>query len=195
MMKPRPRLLLIDNFDSFTYNLWDYFIRLGAACEVVRNDRYGISGTPDAGDFDGIVLSPGPGRPEDAGGMMSSLRDHHENKPILGICLGHQAIGLLFGASLVRAIRPVHGKTSLISHSGNSVFSGLPPGIPVMRYHSLVLADFPEERLEKTAWTDEGEIMAFRHRTLPLTGLQFHPESIQTAYGLDMLRNWLEEHF
>lgn len=194
MMNPRPRLLLIDNFDSFTYNLWDYFLRLGASCEVVRNDRLGNL-RADSGSFDGIVLSPGPGRPEDAGGMMEVLAGCQQTVPVLGICLGHQAIGTLFGASLVKAARPMHGKTSLISHTGSSVFSGLPSRLPVMRYHSLVLEDIPEVHLEKTAWTDTGEVMALRHRILPLTGVQFHPESIQTGYGLEMLGNWLKEHF
>lgn len=194
MMNPRPRLLLIDNFDSFTYNLWDYFLRLGASCEVLRNDRLGHIRL-DGDAYDGIVLSPGPGRPEDAGGMMEVLAACQKALPILGICLGHQAIGLMFGASLVKASKPMHGKTSVISHTGGSVFRGLPARLSVMRYHSLVLDDFPDAHLEKTAWTDEGEVMAFRHRSLPLSGLQFHPESIQTGHGLDMLGNWLDQCF
>jgi anthranilate synthase component 2 len=192
MMSPRPRLLLIDNFDSFTYNLWDYFLRLGVSCEVVRNDRL-ENIRADSSAYDGIVLSPGPGRPEHAGRMMEVLAECHKTLPILGICLGHQAIGLLFGATLVKAARPVHGKTSDISHTGNSLFSGLPPRLSVMRYHSLLLQDFPEELLEITAWTEEGEIMALSHRSLPLAGVQFHPESIQTPHGLDMLRNWIDQ--
>lgn len=193
MMSPRPRLLLIDNFDSFTYNLWDYFLRLGAACEVVRNDGLRKIRADD-GSFDGIVLSPGPGRPEHAGGMMEALAACHSTLPMLGICLGHQAIGLYFGARLAKAAKPMHGKTSAVTHTGNSLFAGLPVRLSVMRYHSLLLRDFPEEVLEKTAWTDEGEIMALRHRTLPLAGVQFHPESIQTEYGLDMLRNWIDQY-
>lgn len=125
---------------------------------------------------------------------MEVLAECHKNLPILGICLGHQAIGLLFGAKLVKAARPMHGKTSDISHTGNSLFSGLPARLSVMRYHSLLLQDFSEELLEKTAWTDEGEIMALRHRSLPLAGVQFHPESIQTPDGLDMLRNWIDQY-
>lgn len=194
MKKPSPSLLLIDNFDSFTYNLWDYFLRLGASCRVVRNDQLQASGL-DPQEFDGIVLSPGPSRPEDAGGLMPFIRSHYQTLPMLGICLGHQAIGSFFEVPLEKAKVPMHGKTSSICHSEHPLFSGLPERFSVMRYHSLILRDFPEAPIEVIAWTDEGEIMAFSHKTLPLTGIQFHPESIQTEYGLEMLSNWIEYTF
>ena len=185
----RPSLLLIDNFDSFTYNLWDYFLRLGASCEVVRNDRINLSALK-AGAFDGIVLSPGPRRPENAGFLMDTLSAFHRSTPILGICLGHQAIGSFFGASLVKASKPMHGKISVIEHYGDPVFDGLPASFSVMRYHSLILEDLPPT-LVCTARTGSGEIMALRHRELPLTGIQFHPEAVLTEYGLEILRNWI----
>lgn len=188
-LPPRPSLLLIDNFDSFTYNLWDYFLRLGTSCEVVRNDRIDFSRL-EKGEFDGLVLSPGPQRPQDAGQLMACVEAFYSSIPMLGVCLGHQAIGSFFGASLVKAPVPVHGKTSMIRHNDHRLFAGLPERFSVMRYHSLLLENLPEE-LECIARTDAGEVMALCHRELPLTGIQFHPESILTENGLDLLQNWL----
>jgi anthranilate synthase component II len=189
----RPNLLLIDNFDSFTYNLWDYFLRMGVSCEVVRADQSPLESLRN-GSYDGIVLSPGPQRPKDAGDLMAVIEAFHDRLPMMGVCLGHQAIGEFFGAELVRAIRPVHGKTSRIWHDNDPVFSGLPESFSVMRYHSLVLNTLPET-LERLAWTAEGEIMALRHRNLPLYGIQFHPESILTEFGLEILQNWVRVAF
>ena len=187
--RPRPNLLLIDNFDSFTYNLWHYFLQLGASCEVVRNDHIDINALK-SGSYDGLVLSPGPRKPADAGMLMECVGALHRSVPMLGICLGHQAIGAYFGASLVKASLPVHGKTSRIVHRGDPLFAGLPETFSVMRYHSLILENLPS-CLECIAQTARGEVMALRHRELPLTGIQFHPESVLTEYGLAMLQNWL----
>jgi anthranilate synthase component II len=189
----RPNLLLIDNFDSFTYNLWDYFLRMGVSCEVVRTDQAPVESLRK-GAYDGIVLSPGPQRPKDSGDLMAVIEAFHDRLPMLGVCLGHQAIGEFFGAELVRAIRPMHGKTSQIWRDNDPVFSGLPESFSVMRYHSLVLRALPAA-LEELAWTAEGEIMALRHRHLPVYGIQFHPESILTEFGLDILQNWLRLSF
>lgn len=190
-MTPRlqPNLLLIDNYDSFTYNLWDYFLQLGASCQVIRNDQLDLKKI-ERENYAGIILSPGPEKPEDAGSLMACVKAFHHKLPMLGICLGHQAIGTFFGASLVKARQPVHGKTSSISHQGHPFFAGLPEQFSVMRYHSLILENLPEE-LEAVAWTESGEIMALQHRKLPLAGIQFHPESILTPHGLAILQNWL----
>ena len=187
-------VLVIDNYDSFTYNLVQYLGELGADVSVVRND----AGTVDdviAAQADRIVISPGPGRPEDAGVTMSVIRRLGETTPILGVCLGHQAIGAVFGGDVVRASVPMHGKTSTIEHNSRGVFRGLEGPFVASRYHSLVVSEegFPES-LEITARTkDEGIIMGLRHRTLPIYGVQFHPESILTDEGRRMLRNFLEE--
>ena len=186
---PRPNLLLIDNYDSFTYNLWDYFLQLGADCRVIRNDQIDLA-IVEQEEYDGLILSPGPEKPADAGSLMACVEALYLHLPILGICLGHQAIGTFFGAPLVKAHRPVHGKTSPIAHNGHFLFERLPAQFPVMRYHSLILESLPES-LECIAWTETGEIMALHHRQLPLTGIQFHPESILTPHGLAILRNWL----
>ncbi len=183
-------LLLIDNYDSFTYNLYDYFRQLGATCEVIRNDALSL-GEFTAKEFDALVLSPGPGIPENAGLMMSLIAHFHNKKPILGICLGHQGIGEFFGAKLKKAKLPMHGKTSRIQHNGDSLFEGLPEAFEVMRYHSLLLENIENTPLHPLAKTDEGEIMALAHETLPIIGIQFHPESILTQHGIDILRNWL----
>ena len=194
-MKNRPpSLLLIDNYDSFTYNLWDYFCRLGADCRVIRNDDPALLHIP-ASAFDGMILSPGPQKPADAGMLMEVIRRYHLSKPMLGICLGHQGLGLFFGARLTKAARPMHGKTSRILTSAHPLFSGTGPQPEVMRYHSLLLEDLPSDQLEALAWTESGEIMAMRHHYLPLTGVQFHPESVLTPTGLLILHNWLRMTF
>ncbi|GHA67347.1 anthranilate synthase component II [Pontibacter akesuensis] len=181
-------LLLLDNFDSFTYNLVDYFGRLGVEVEVVRNDvpLQELQKLP----IEAIVLSPGPGTPQAAGSMMDVIRHYHEKVPMLGICLGHQALGEFFGAKLEKGLRPMHGKISKITCTDDAIFEGLPQQMPVVRYHSLVLQHTPESILP-LAHTQEGELMAFRHKSLPLYALQFHPEAALTTYGLHMLRNWV----
>ena len=188
-MKP-PQILILDNYDSFTYNLYDYLSQLGANCTVVRNDTASLSDLM-LYKYDGIVLSPGPGRPEKAGVMMQLIEEYCHRKVILGVCLGMQAIGIHFGAKLVRSIVPVHGKTSEVFHRGEGVFSEILNPTNVMRYHSLVLKSLPD-CLNCTAMTSDNTIMAIRHRSLPLTGLQFHPESILTNDGLQLLNNWLK---
>jgi anthranilate synthase/aminodeoxychorismate synthase-like glutamine amidotransferase len=181
-------LLLLDNFDSFTYNLVDYFGQLGVEVHVVRNDvpLEELQQLP----VTGIVLSPGPGEPRKAGVMMEVIRHYHEQVPMLGICLGHQALGEFFGATLAKGIKPMHGKLSEITCEDDPVFAGLPQKMPVVRYHSLVLKQIPDSIIP-LAYTAEGELMAFRHQDLPLYALQFHPEAALTTYGLEMLRNWL----
>lgn len=185
-----PRILLLDNYDSFTYNLYDYVRQTGAHCTAVRNDAL-LPEQFDCSDWDGLLLSPGPGRPAEAGIMMDLIAQAHTQLPILGICLGHQALGEFFGARLVRAQAPVHGKTSAITHNGHPLFGSLPRRFTVMRYHSLILDSLDDTPLEPLAWTDAGEIMALAHRALPLWGVQFHPESILTEYGLDLMKNWV----
>ena len=186
-------VLVIDNYDSFTYNLVQYLGELGATVRVVRNDVESVDAIGLIG-ADQIVISPGPGRPEDAGVTMAVIRTLGKQTPVLGVCLGHQAIGAVFGGSVVRAPVPMHGKTSTIEHNGRGVFSGLTAPFVASRYHSLVVADegLPDE-LEVTARTQEGGIiMGLRHRSLPIQGVQFHPESILTGEGRHMLRNFLE---
>ncbi len=186
------KLLVIDNYDSFTYNLVQYFGELGAEVIVKRNDEI----TPaEARDLkpDRICISPGPGRPEDAGICPELIGELGFDIPILGVCLGHQCIAQVFGAKIIRAPKLMHGKTSLISHSDKGVFRALPEPFPATRYHSLVveIGSFPES-LEVTATSDDGEIMGLQHRDLPLHGVQFHPESILTSSGKELLRNFLE---
>jgi len=187
-------VLIIDNYDSFTYNLADYLGQLGARLTIWRNDRFELD---DVGRLepDAVVISPGPGTPEDAGLSIPLIKEYAARLPILGVCLGHQAIGAAFGARVVPAVRLMHGKTSPIEHSGQSIFMGLPNPITATRYHSLVIDDLPG-KLEVLAWTpEEGQqtIQAVRHVRLPVIGVQFHPESILTEYGLQLLVNWLGE--
>lgn len=185
------RLLLIDNYDSFTFNLYDYFLRLECKVEVVRNDAADLLSQLAQGNWDGLLLSPGPERPEKAGQLMAALDLAYSSKiPTLGICLGHQAIGLKWGADLERAKLPMHGKVSAISHQGNGLFEDLPQPMSVMRYHSLILENLPG-RLEATAFSPSGEIMALRDKLAPVWGVQFHPESILSPQGLSLLANWL----
>jgi anthranilate synthase/aminodeoxychorismate synthase-like glutamine amidotransferase len=185
-------VLVIDNYDSFTYNLVQYLGELGAEVRVMRNDQVTVDDVVEAKP-DHIVISPGPGRPEDAGVTMNVIRACGRETPILGVCLGHQAIGAVFGGEVVRAGTPMHGKTSTIDHDGRGVFSGIAGPFVASRYHSLVVAEqgLPAE-LEVTARTADGEhIMGLRHREWPVHGVQFHPESILTGEGKTILGNFL----
>jgi anthranilate synthase/aminodeoxychorismate synthase-like glutamine amidotransferase len=185
-------ILVIDNYDSFTYNLVQYLGELGTQPFVRRNDEITVDEVA-ALKPERIVISPGPGRPEQAGITLDVIRTLGATTPLLGVCLGHQAIGMAFGGSVVRAKAPMHGKTSTISHDGQGVFAGIASPFTVGRYHSLVVdrADWPTD-LEITAQTeDDGTVMALRHRELPIYGVQFHPESILTREGHHLLRNFL----
>ena len=185
-------ILLIDNYDSFTYNLYQYLTELGAEVSVVRNDRVILeeirSKKPEA-----IVISPGPGKPNEAGISESVIREFHKTVPILGVCLGHQAIGEVFGGKITKAPIPMHGKTSQIIHNGISIFNSLPIPFPATRYHSLIVAgeNFPEQ-LEILAWTEDNLVMALKHKDYPTVGVQFHPESVMTQNGKTLLRNFLD---
>lgn len=183
------RILVVDNYDSFVFNLVQYLGQLGAECVVLRNDEV----TPaDVLQFDGVLLSPGPGAPADAGICPQIVSECGGQIPIFGVCLGHQVIAEVYGGSVGRAPELLHGKTSLVFHHGDGVLAGLPDPFTATRYHSLAVADegFPEE-LEVTARTDSGVIMALRHRELDIEGVQFHPESVLTEGGHRMLANWL----
>jgi anthranilate synthase/aminodeoxychorismate synthase-like glutamine amidotransferase len=185
-------ICVIDNYDSFTYNLVQYLGELGAEVKVMRNDAVTLDDLARANP-ERIVISPGPGRPEDAGITMDVIRRFGSKTPILGVCLGHQAIGAVFGGSVVRASVPMHGKTSTIEHDSRGVFAGITEPFVASRYHSLVVAEkgLPAE-LEVSARTkDEGTIMGLRHRQWPIHGVQFHPESILTSEGHRILRNFL----
>jgi anthranilate synthase/aminodeoxychorismate synthase-like glutamine amidotransferase len=182
------RLLVLDNFDSFTYTLVDYLRQVGADCVVTRNDQ--PVSTILARTYDGVVLSPGPGTPAEAGCLPEVLHHYVGRLPTLGVCLGQQAIGQYFGASLVKSPRPMHGKVSSIGvDTTDPLFQNLPSRLRVTRYHSLTLTNLPPA-LQAIATTDTGEIMAIRHRTLPVWGVQFHPEAVLTEGGLTMLRNF-----
>jgi anthranilate synthase component 2 len=185
------RVLLIDNYDSFTYNLYQYLCELGADVTVVRNDAITVNEARAlAPDF--IVISPGPGVPRDAGVSIELVRALGPTTPVLGVCLGHQAVAEAFGGVVTRAPELMHGKASQVSHDGTGVFEGLPSPFSAIRYHSLCAA--PEavpDALEVTARSDSGVIMAVRHRKYPVHGVQFHPESILTEHGKDLLRNFL----
>jgi len=185
-------LLVIDNFDSFTYNLVQYFAQLGEDPVVYRNNAI----TPQqalALNPDRVLLSPGPCTPAEAGVTIPIIEAFAGIKPIIGVCLGHQAIGQYFGGRVVRAARLMHGKTSLVNHDGREIFEGVPQRFAATRYHSLLVErESLPDCLEITAWTDEGEIMGLRHRTLPVWGVQFHPESLATEHGMQMLGNFLK---
>jgi anthranilate synthase/aminodeoxychorismate synthase-like glutamine amidotransferase len=186
-------ILVLDNYDSFTYNLVQYLGELGADVQVMRNDVVSLDDIARAKP-ERIVISPGPGRPEDAGVTMDVIKRLGHETPILGVCLGHQAIGAVFGGSVVRATVPMHGKTSTIEHDGRGVFNGIADAFIASRYHSLVVAEsgLPAE-LEVSARTKEdGTIMGLRHRSWPVHGVQFHPESILTGEGRRILRNFLD---
>ena len=185
-------LLMIDNYDSFTYNIVQYFGELGEDVRVYRNDEITIEQI-EAMNPDRICISLGPKAPAQAGISVEVLKHFAGKKPILGVCLGHQAIGEAFGGKVIRAKQVMHGKTSLIAHTGVGVFQGLPSPFTVIRYHSLAIerASLPS-CLEVTAWTDDGEIMGVRHREYDIEGVQFHPESILSEHGHALLKNFLE---
>jgi anthranilate synthase/aminodeoxychorismate synthase-like glutamine amidotransferase len=185
-------ILVIDNYDSFTYNLVQYLGELGGDLKVFRNDKITVQEIRRLGP-ESIVISPGPGEPKDAGISVAVIREFQGKVPILGVCLGHQAIGYCYGARIVRARNLMHGKTSLIYHHKKNIFKGLPDPLEATRYHSLLVdgKDFPEE-LEITAWTKEKEIMGLRHKEHPVFGVQFHPESIMTHHGKRLLKNFID---
>jgi anthranilate synthase component 2 len=194
-MMQKIKLLMIDNYDSFTYNIVQYLGELGAQVTVARNDEITldeIDALLAAGQLDRLVISPGPCSPAEAGISVAAIQHFADRLPILGVCLGHQAIGAAFGGKIIRAQQLMHGKTSLMTTTQEGVFAGLPAQFTVNRYHSLAI-----ERatcplcLEVTAWTDDGEIMGVKHRTLDIEGVQFHPESILTEHGHAMLKNFL----
>lgn len=186
-------LLLLDNYDSFTYNIYQLFSDIGAQVEVVRSDKISIDGIR-AKDYRGIIISPGPGIPQDAGISEEVIRQLGGEIPILGICLGHQAIGEVFGGCVVRAGEIVHGKASPIRHSGTGLYRDIPNPTEVARYHSLIIAreNLPDV-LDVTSQLDDGTIMGVRHKTLPIEGIQFHPESILTPEGRRMMQNYLTD--
>ena len=185
-------ILLVDNYDSFTYNLYQYLGELGAETRVIRNDEMSAEAALALGPGK-IVVSPGPGSPDQSGITLDLIRLAAGRIPVLGVCLGHQALGQAFGGRVVRAPKLMHGKTSEIRHDGRTVFAGLPDPFTATRYHSLiVLRDSVPACLEVSAWTDDGIVMGLRHREHRLEGVQFHPESILTSAGKDLLRNFLE---
>ncbi|HYE88378.1 MAG TPA: aminodeoxychorismate/anthranilate synthase component II [Vicinamibacterales bacterium] len=186
-------VLVIDNYDSFTYNLVQYLGELGAQVVVRRNDEASIEALRQIG-HDRVVISPGPGRPEHAGMSLDVIREFGARMPLLGVCLGHQAIGLAFGGDVIRAPLPIHGKTSTVEHNGAGVFAGMGAAFQAGRYHSLVVSDrsLPAD-LEVTARTKEDSlVMGLRHKKMPIHGVQFHPESVLTNEGRKILRNFLE---
>lgn len=189
------KLLMIDNYDSFTYNIVQYFGELGAQVEVFRNDEITvaeIAAKLEAGQLDRLVVSPGPCSPAEAGISVAAIQYFAGRLPILGVCLGHQAIGAAFGGKIIRAQELMHGKTRVITTTQQGVFAGLPEKFTVNRYHSLAIErQSCPDALEVTAWTDDGEIMGVRHKTLAIQGVQFHPESILTEHGHAMLKNFL----
>ncbi len=184
-------ILVIDNYDSFTYNLVQYLSELGAEVVVARNDAITVEEIRERLP-EGILISPGPGRPEEAGVSVDAIAALGAEIPIFGVCLGHQGIAQHFGASIVRAERLMHGRTSQIHHEGRGVFKNLPSPLTATRYHSLIVKrDTIPSTLEITAWTDQDEVMGIRHVELPIEGVQFHPESFLTEHGHELIRNWL----
>jgi len=188
------KLLMVDNYDSFTYNIVQYFGELGADIEVFRNDEIDLEGIAQRKP-DRLVISPGPCSPAEAGISVAAIQHFAGKLPILGVCLGHQSIGAAFGGKIVRAQELMHGKTSVIQTTQQGVFRNLPEKFTVNRYHSLAIerTSCPAD-LEITAWTDDGEIMGVRHKSLAIEGVQFHPESILTEHGHALLKNFLEDH-
>ena len=189
-MSPRPRrVLVVDNYDSFVFNLVQYLAQLGADCTVRRNDEVAVT---DAEAYDGVLLSPGPGTPERAGVCVDLVRHCAGAVPVLGVCLGHQAIAVAYGATVTRAPELLHGKTSEVVHPGVGVLAGIPSPFTATRYHSLAVdPDTVPPELEVTGMTRSGVVMGLRHRSLPVEGVQFHPESVLTEGGHRMLANWL----
>ena len=186
------RILVVDNYDSFVFNLVQYLQQLGADCTVLRNDEVQASA---ASDYDGVLISPGPGTPEEAGVSIAMIQYCAEHAiPLFGVCLGHQAIGVAFGATVSRAPELLHGKTSQVHHTGAGVFTSLPTPFTATRYHSLAVEPATiSEELEVTGKTESGVVMSMRHKTLPIEGVQFHPESVLTEHGHLMLANWLTQ--
>ena len=186
------KILVVDNYDSFVFNLVQYLQQLGAHCTVVRNDAVEASA---ATDFDGVLISPGPGTPEEAGVSIAMIKYCAENSiPLFGVCLGHQAIGVAFGATVSRAPELLHGKTSQVHHNGAGIFSSIPTPFTATRYHSLAVEPSTiSSDLEVTGKTESGVVMSMRHKTLPIEGVQFHPESVLTEHGHLMLANWLTQ--
>jgi para-aminobenzoate synthetase component II len=184
-------ILMIDNYDSFTYNLVQYLGEMGEELQVIRNDQTSIKGIAEMNpQF--LMVSPGPCSPNEAGISLEAIKNFSGKTPIFGVCLGHQSIAQVFGGDVVRAERLMHGKTSMVYHDGKTIFAGLENPFPAARYHSLIVKkESLPECLEVSAWTEEGEIMAIRHKTLPVEGVQFHPESILTTSGKQLLRNFI----
>lgn len=189
---PMSRILVIDNYDSFVFNLVQYLGQLGAECIVKRNDEVSVE---EAGEYDGVLISPGPGTPEEAGISIAMIKYcADKNIPLFGVCLGHQAIGVAFGATVSRAPELLHGKTSQVLHEGKGVLTSLPSPFTATRYHSLAVErDTVSSELEITGATESGVVMSMRHKTLPIEGVQFHPESVLTEHGHLMLANWLTQ--
>ncbi len=187
-------ILVIDNYDSFTYNLVQEMGELGAEMRVVRNDRISLADIRALAPSH-IVISPGPGEPDDGGISLEVIGELGQTTPILGVCLGHQCIGQHYGGRVSRAPRLMHGKTSAIYHKGDALFTGVPSPFEATRYHSLIVEEPLPEELAVTAFTEEGEVMAVRHREYPVLGVQFHPESILTTFGPRILQNFLENRF
>lgn len=183
--------VLIDNYDSFTYILHDYLLQTGNECAVYRNDEITIQQLSDLAP-ERIIISPGPETPLQAGISMDVIGHFHRQVPILGVCLGHQALGMYFGAPLVHSPYPMHGKTSPVTHNGHLLFKDIPSPFTVMRYHSLAVNEFDRTGLEAIATTADGTIMALAHKEYPCMGVQFHPESVGTEYGLQLLKNWAQ---
>ena len=191
MSTQKRKILVVDNYDSFVFNLVQYLQQLGAECTVVRNDQLKVS---DADNYDGVLISPGPGTPEAAGVSVELVKYCGEKKiPLLGVCLGHQVIAVAYGATVSRAPELLHGKTSVVNHNNKSVLIDIPTPFTATRYHSLAIEKqtLPDE-IEVTGSTDSGVIMAIQHKTLPICGVQFHPESVLTEHGYQMIGNWLK---
>jgi len=184
---------LIDNYDSFTYILRDYLLQTGHECAVYRNDEISLEQLIATGP-ERIIISPGPETPLQAGITMSVIDHFHKHTPILGVCLGHQALGMFFGAELIHTSYPMHGKTSVVTHSHHPLFKNIPSPFTVMRYHSLAVTGFEDTPLEAIAQTSDETIMALAHKQYPSMGVQFHPESVGTEYGLQLLKNWAEQY-
>ncbi|WHX40704.1 aminodeoxychorismate/anthranilate synthase component II [Mesobacillus sp. AQ2] len=187
-------ILMIDNYDSFTYNLVQYLGEMGEELKVIRNDQTSIQGIAEL-DPKFLMISPGPCSPNEAGISLEAIKNFAGKTPIFGVCLGHQSIAQVFGGDVIRAERLMHGKTSMVYHDGKTIFEGVENPFPAARYHSLIVKkETLPDCLEISAWTEEGEIMAIRHKTLPVEGVQFHPESILTTSGKQLLRNFIAHY-